>query len=98
MLRMLGAPPWRVASLVSLEALSLALLASLLGFLLAHGLVAILGRVLAAQQSLSLSGAWLSAWEWTVPVIALGLALLAAALPAWRAFRLDVTELLQAPR
>lgn len=98
MLRMLGAPPWRVAALVSLEALSLALLASVLGLALAHGLVAILGRVLAAQQSLSLSGAWLSPWEWTVPAVALGLAVLAAALPAWRAFRLDVTELLQAPR
>ena len=98
MLRLLGAPPWRVAALVSLEALSLALLASVLGLALAHGLVAILGRVLAAQQSLSLSGAWLSPWEWTVPAVALGLAVLAAALPAWRAFRLDVTELLQAPR
>lgn len=98
MLRMLGAPPWRVAGLISLEALSLAGLASLIGLGLGHGLTALLGGVLAGQQSLRISGAWLSPWEWVIPLLALGLALLAAAWPAWRAFRLDVTELLQAPR
>jgi len=98
MLRMLGAPPWRVGVLVSLEALILAGLACLLGLALGHGLTALLGQVLAAQQSLRISGAWLSPWEWGVPLLALGLALAAAAWPAWAAFRLDVTELLQAPR
>ena len=98
MLRMLGAPPLRVAALVSLEALSLAALASVIGLALGHGLTAVLGTVLAAQQSLRISGAWLSPWEAAIPVIALGLALLAAAWPTWRAFRLDVTALLQAPR
>ena len=98
MLRMLGAPPWRVAGLISLEALSLAGLASLIGLALGHGLTALLGLVLAGQQSLRITGAWLSPWESVIPLLALGLALLAAAWPAWRAFRLDVTELLQAPR
>ncbi len=98
MLRMLGAPPWRVAGLISLEALCLAGLASLIGLGLGHGLTALLGEVLAGQQSLRLTGAWLSPWEWVIPLLALGLALLAAAWPAWRAFRLEVTELLQAPR
>ena len=98
MLRMLGAPPLRVAALVTLEALSLAALASVIGLVLGHGLTAVLGTVLAAQQSLRISGAWLSPWEAAIPVIALGLALLAAAWPTWRAFRLDVTTLLQAPR
>ena len=98
MLRMLGAPPLRVAALVSLEALSLAALASVIGLALGHGLVALLGRVLASQQSLRISGIWLSPWELAIPLMALGLALLAAAWPTWRAFRLDVTALLQAPR
>ncbi|MCV2348467.1 ABC transporter permease [Paucibacter sp. Y2R2-4] len=98
MLRMLGAPPWRVAALVSLEALYLALLASGLGLLLGHGLVGLLGHVLAADRSLQMSGVWFSRWELGIPVLALGLSLLAAAWPARAAFRLDVSDLLQAPR
>lgn len=98
MLRMLGAPPWRVAALVSLEALCLGSLACVIGLALGHGFTAVLGQMLAAQQSLRISGSWLSPWELAIPLLALLLALLAAAWPAWRAFRLDVTELLQAPR
>ena len=98
MLRMLGAPPWRVAGLISLEALSLACLASVIGWVVGHAAAALLGWVLAGQQSLRITGFWLSPWEGVIPLLALGLALLAAAWPAWRAFRLDVTELLQAPR
>jgi len=98
MLRMLGAPPWRVALLVTAEALWLAALACGLGLGLGHGLTDALGWYLSSQQSLRISGIGWSAWEWTVPALAFALALLAAAWPAWRAYRLDVTELLQAPR
>ena len=98
MLRMLGATPLRVAALIAMEALMLAGLATLLALGLAHALTAGLGAVLAQQQSLRISGAWVSGWEALVPALALGLALLAAAWPAWRAYRLDVTELLQTPR
>jgi putative ABC transport system permease protein len=98
MLRMLGAPPWRVACLISVEALWLAALAAVLGLALGHGLTEILGRVLAQRQSLSVSGVVWHAWEFGIPAAAAGLALAAAAWPAWRAYRLDVTTLLQAPR
>lgn len=98
MMRMLGAPPWRVSLLVALEALSLASLASLIALALAHGLLAALALLLAEQQSLRLDALALAPWELLIPLLAWSLALLAAAWPAWRAFRLDVTELLQAPR
>lgn len=97
MLRMLGAPPWRVAVLVGSEALWLAALACVLGLALGHGLTHALGWYLASQQSLRISGVWWSVWEWSIPLLALLLALAAAAWPAWRAYRLEVTELLQAP-
>ncbi|MFN5048244.1 FtsX-like permease family protein [Roseateles sp.] len=97
MLRMLGAPPWRVGLLIAAEAAWLALLASALGLALGHGLTALLGWVLAQQQSLRVVGGWFSVWELLVPALALLLALLSSAWPAWRAYRLDVTELLQAP-
>jgi putative ABC transport system permease protein len=98
MLRMLGATPVRVAALIAMEALMLAGLATLLSLGLAHALTAVLGAALAQQQSVRISGAWVSEWEALVPALALGLALLAAAWPAWRGYRLDVTELLQTPR
>jgi putative ABC transport system permease protein len=98
MLRMLGAPARRVAALVALEALLLAGLATVLGLAVGHGLVAVLTQLLAQRQSLRLGSLGLSDAEWLVPLLAGGLALLAAAWPAWRAYRLDVTTLLQAPR
>ncbi len=98
MLRMLGAPPRRVAALVFAEALLLALLGAALGLLLAQGLTGLLGWELARQRSLHVMG-----WWWSLPLVwlflgTLALALLAAALPAWRALRLDVSRLMQAPR
>ncbi|MBW8843812.1 MAG: ABC transporter permease [Burkholderiales bacterium] len=98
MLRMLGAPARRVATLIALEALLLAGLATVLGLAAGHGLVAVLERLLAERQSLRLGSLGWSDAEWLVPLLAGGLALLAAAWPAWRAYRLDVTTLLQAPR
>jgi putative ABC transport system permease protein len=98
MLRMLGAPASRVAALVALEALLLAGLATLLGLAAGHGLVALLEGLLAQRQSLRLGPLGFSEAEWLVPLLASGLALVAAAWPAWRAYRLDVTTLLQAPR
>jgi putative ABC transport system permease protein len=97
MLRMLGAPARRVAALIALEALLLAGLAAVLGLAAGHGLVAVLERLLAERQSLRLGQLGWSEAEWLVPLMAASLALIAAAWPAWRAYRLDVTTLLQAP-
>ncbi|TDP74939.1 ABC transporter permease [Roseateles toxinivorans] len=98
MMRMLGAPPARVAGLVAAEALCLGVVATVLGLALGHGLTHGLGLILAAQQSIMVTGGWWSVREWSVPALAVLLALLSAALPAWSAFRLDVTQLLQTPR
>lgn len=94
MLRMLGASPLKVGALLLCEAMWLAALACVLGLLAAHGLAALLGAMLMAEQSLAISG-----WQWVrtevwVPVLALGVALLAAGLPALSAYRLDVMPLL----
>lgn len=94
MLRMLGAPPRRVATLLLCEALWLALLACVLGLLAAHALTALMGEMLMARQSLAITGwQWVSGEAW-VPVLALGVAVVAALLPAVHAYRVDVTQLL----
>ena len=98
MLRMLGAPPARVAALVVAEALWLALLGVAAGLLLGHAAAHLLGWVLAAQRSLAVSGAWFSAAEVLAIGLVLLLALLAALRPAWRAVMIDPTRLMQSAR
>jgi putative ABC transport system permease protein len=95
MMRMLGAQPARVAALVAWESLWLALAGLVVGLALGHGLAHALGWMLARDRSLAVTGAWWSAAEWGVVAGTLVVALLAAALPAWRALRVDVTRLLQ---
>jgi putative ABC transport system permease protein len=95
LLRMLGASPGKVASLLLCEALWLALLATALGLLAGQGLVAGLGWLLKMDQSVLIS-AW--AWPaalWSVPGLAFGVAAFAALLPAVGAYRVSVFELLQ---
>lgn len=95
LLRMLGAPPRRVAALLLAEALWLAVLATLLGLALGHGLTGLLGYLLAAQQSFPMTG-WLGlALELWVPALALAVAALAALLPALEAYRVDAAQLLR---
>lgn len=93
MLRMLGAPPTRVALLLVCEALWLAALACVLGLLAAHGLAALLGALLTDSHSLAING-----WQWVpgeawVPVLALGVAVAAALVPVASAYRADVSQL-----
>ena len=94
MLRMLGAPPWKVGALLLCEALWLALMASVLGLLAGHGLTAVASWWLQADQSVALSGwQWIAAEAW-VPLVAVGVAVLSALLPAVSAYRVDVGPLL----
>jgi len=68
-----------------------------LGLLFAHAAMAALAQWLSAQQSFALDPAFTSRLElWLLPA-GLLVALLAAAGPAWRALRADVTQLLQTP-
>jgi len=95
LLRMLGAPPRRVAALLLCEALWLGLLAGALGLLLGQGCTAALGWFLQLDSTLLVGG-----WVWpadllAVPALALAVSLGAALLPAFGAYRVSVLELLQ---
>ncbi len=95
LLRMLGAPPRKIAGLLLCEALWLAVLACALGLLAGQGALAAAAWALEAEKSV-----FIGAFAWpielmVVPVLALGVALVASALPAWEAYRVSVFELLQ---
>ncbi|MDD2924275.1 FtsX-like permease family protein [Rhodoferax sp.] len=95
LLRMLGAPPARVAALLLSEALWLGLLAAVLGLALGQGFAAALGWFLQLDTSLLVGGLIWPADLLVVPAVALGVALGAALLPALGAYRVSVLELLQ---
>ncbi|MBQ0937621.1 ABC transporter permease [Ideonella paludis] len=97
MMRMLGASRGRIAKVVLLEALNLATLGLIVGLSLGHGLTEVLGRLLAAQHAMPVTGWWWSTQSLWLILGAYALAIVAAVLPALRAARLDVTRLLQNP-
>lgn len=95
LLRMLGAPPRRVAALLLSEALWLGLLAAVLGLAAGQALTAALGWMLQLDHSLLIGGMVWPVELALVPVLALGVSLAAAILPALGAYRVSVLELLQ---
>ena len=95
LLRMLGAPPRKVAGLLVCEALWLALLASALGVMAGQGLGALLAWALQLDNSVLVGALAWPAELAAVPLLALAVALASALLPAWEAYRVNVFELLQ---
>ncbi len=95
LLRLLGAPPRKVAALLLCEALWLALLATVIGVLAGQGLMALLAWLLQLDKSVLVGALSWPVGLVSVPVLAVGVALLSALLPAYEAYRVPVFELLQ---
>ncbi len=95
LLRMLGASPAKVATLLLCEALWLGLLAAVLGVLLGQGFAAALALFLSLDNSLLISGMVWPAGLWVVPALALLVSLASALLPTVAAYRVSVLSLLQ---
>jgi putative ABC transport system permease protein len=95
LLRMLGAPPRKIAGLLLTEALWLALLATVLGVLAGQGVTALMAWALQLEHSVLIGALSWPVELLVVPVLAFGVALLSSALPAWEAYRVSVFELLQ---
>jgi putative ABC transport system permease protein len=93
-MRSLGASPAKLMSLMLFEGLLLAALGAALGIALGHALTEALGRALAQARQVSVTGAaWVNEELW-IMALALGVGVIAALLPAWRAYRTDVAATL----
>jgi putative ABC transport system permease protein len=93
-MRMLGATPARLMGLMLLEGCVLALAGGFAGIALGHVFAEVLGVALRqAQQSAVTGWAW-SANEWWLLAASLGVGVVAALIPAWRAYRSDVAPVL----
>ncbi len=95
LLRMLGAPPSRVAWLLLSEALWLGVLAAVFGLLGGQAFAALIGWLLQLDNSLLIGGMVWPSDLLLVPCLALGVALVGALLPTLGAYRISVLELLQ---
>ena len=93
-LRALGAPPLKLFFMLLVEGLLLALTGAALGWVAGHAGVEILGRLLSDEQSLALTGWTVEAEEAWLALVAVGVGVLAALLPAIRAYRTDIAETL----
>ncbi|MFC4249903.1 ABC transporter permease [Sinimarinibacterium flocculans] len=94
MLRCLGATRTELLWSLLLEGLMLAALGAVLGLALGHGTMELIGRWLAASRGVSATGwVWLPTESWLLLGL-LVIGVLAAALPAWQAYRADVARTL----
>ena len=89
-MRTLGAGPRRLFALLLFEGLLLAVAGAALGLVLGHVMAEVLGHVLKAAQQIEITGfTWVVDELWVV-ALALGTGVVAALLPAWRAYRTDI--------
>lgn len=94
LMRTLGAGPVTLMELMLFEGILLAGLGAVLGLALGHALTEILGHALKAAQQVSVTGlAWVTEELWLV-AIALAVGVVAALLPAWKAYRTDIAHTL----
>jgi len=93
-MRTLGASPGKLFGLLLTEGIVLAIVGAVIGLALGHALASALGVWLESQQQYPVTGLeWRPEELWLV-VVALGVGVVAALLPAWRAYRTDVSRTL----
>ena len=93
-MRTLGASPGKLFGLLMGEAAALSLLAAAIGLVLGHALASALGAWLESRQHYPVTGLEWRPEELWVVAAALGVGVIAALLPAWRAYRTDVSRTL----
>jgi len=93
-MRTLGASRGKLMRLMLFEGLLLALVGAVVGIVLGHGLTEALGGMLKAAQQVAVTGwIWVPAELWLI-ALALGVGVVSALLPAWRAYRTDIARTL----
>ncbi len=93
-MRTLGASPARLFGMLLAEGLLLALAGTAVGLVLGHAFVSGLGAWLETQQQYPVTGLEFRVEELWLALSAVGVGVVAAIVPAWRAYRTDVSRTL----
>jgi putative ABC transport system permease protein len=93
-MRTLGASPRKLFGLLMTEGVVLSLIGAAVGLALGHALAAVLGAWLESQQQFRVSGLEWRPEELWIALVAVGVGVVAAFLPAWRAYRTEVSRVL----
>jgi putative ABC transport system permease protein len=93
-MRALGAHPSTLFLQVLAEGLILSIVGTALGLAAGHGTAELLGRLLPAADAMGLTGYAWPAEEWWLCLLAPGVGLIAALIPAWQAYRTDIAATL----
>lgn len=91
-LRSVGAQPGHIFGLIVLEAGLLTLAGIVLGYLILTAAVAIAGPVLAADFGFRLDRLWPSPFEASLMVLIFAAGLAASLIPAWRVYRMTLSD------
>jgi len=91
-MRSVGARPWHIASLLVLEALTLAGAGILLGVVLLYAGIALAQAPLQSYYGLYLPLSAPTLYEWKLLAVVLLAAILMGAIPAWRAYRQSLAD------
>ncbi|MBI1903621.1 MAG: ABC transporter permease [Planctomycetia bacterium] len=95
-MRALGASRGKVSVVILLESVLLSGLGGAIGFMLGHGVIAVLSPFIEDQTDITVSFLNLSVWEWVLVPGMIALATLVGVLPAQLAYRTDVSRALAA--
>jgi putative ABC transport system permease protein len=93
-MRTLGASPRKLFGLLMTEGMVLSLIGAVVGLALGHALAAALGTWLESQGQYRVSGLEWRPEELWLALVAVGVGVVAALLPAWRAYRTEVSKVL----
>jgi len=95
LMRSLGASPAKLFGIVILESLLLCTIGHLAGTALGRAGLVLMAKLSEEQMQLGLAGGWLPAEElWLLPVTLL-IGMVAALIPAFQAYRTDISEVLR---
>jgi len=93
-MRTLGASRWTLLTHVILEGVILTVMGTILGLGLGHAAAAVLSRAVAQAQGLALAGWSFVPAEAVLAILALGVGVIAALVPAVQAYRTDIAQVL----
>ncbi|MEQ9424345.1 MAG: FtsX-like permease family protein [Cyclobacteriaceae bacterium] len=93
-MRSMGASRTRIMSLILIEGMIITAIGGIMGFVLGHGVVELLGQLMATANQNIVTGQLFLSNEWLVALMSLVLGIFVSIIPAVEAYKTDISEVL----